>query len=352
MRGLSSLLLISETMKRLTRLQNSSTIVNPVDYFDVIAGTGTGGISACVLGRLGISIDQAISAHMKLVEEVSSNKKLVSTSGASEHKGTKLREALKVMVRDATGNQDERMKEEQPNKNGCKTIPVLFRSYEATVNLAPECTIWEALYASMAHPDLFKGIEIDDGQIRQSFDGGELGCSNPIAHVLAEVKNLYPDRHISCILSIGTGHARIIHIPDPSPVQRLLRTEAVLAMKNMATDSERVAEEMAMRFQNTTGVYYRLNVDQGIHGVEDEWERSSQVAAHTRAYVGKVETSRTLARATQAIMERKPTILATCIDGSIQASIEQPTNVKRCPAPTSVFTGRKDHVQNVGTCIV
>lgn len=136
-RGLSSLLLLAETMSRLNGLVESDGPLKPVDYFDIIAGTGTGGyvgaesrsppddeaicrVSACMLGRLALSMDQAIAAYVKLVEKVFSDKKVIGTSGPSEYKGSKLREALKSMVRDVTGNENERMKGEQ-QENGSKT---------------------------------------------------------------------------------------------------------------------------------------------------------------------------------------------------------------------------------------
>ncbi|CAE7209033.1 unnamed protein product [Rhizoctonia solani] len=47
-RGLSSLLILHEMMRR---IRNAEAInVDPYEHFDVIAGTGTGGISACMLG--------------------------------------------------------------------------------------------------------------------------------------------------------------------------------------------------------------------------------------------------------------------------------------------------------------
>lgn len=193
-------------------------------------------------------------------------------------------------------------------------IPVMFRSYDAATNSAPDCSIWEALYATMAHPDFFKAITIGDGSLRQTFVGGELGCSNPIAHVLAETRRLYPDRHVSCVLSIGAGHARTIRIQDPSPTERIFRTEEILAIKNIATDSERVAEEMSARFQDTTGIYYRFNVDQGMQSMETgEWERLSEVMAHTRAYFGKVDTARGMDRVARAIKGRKAAISVACL---------------------------------------
>jgi patatin-like phospholipase/acyl hydrolase len=42
-RGLSPLIILSEAMNRLANLQGASEPLNPIDHFDVIAGTGTGG---------------------------------------------------------------------------------------------------------------------------------------------------------------------------------------------------------------------------------------------------------------------------------------------------------------------
>lgn len=188
-------------------------------------------------------------------------------------------------------------------------IPTIFRSYEAVVNSGPDCTIWEALYATMAHPDLFKSIDIRDNQnslIPLSFVGGELGCSNPINEVLREVKDIYPSRHVSCILSVGAGHTRTIHVPDLSLPQRVLSTPAIITMKNMATDCERVAEDMSKRFKGIPGFYFRFNVDQGMQNVGvDEWEKRSELAGHTKAYMRKEETNQRMDQAARAIKERE-----------------------------------------------
>lgn len=188
-------------------------------------------------------------------------------------------------------------------------ITTIFRSYESATNPAPDCAIWEALYATMAHPDLFKSIDISDGPIRQSFVGGELGSSNPIAHVLNEVNGLYPTRHVSCIMSIGAGHARTIQVFNPSLSQRLMCTRGVKAMKDIATDNEREAEMTATRFQSRQGVYYRLNVDQGMQSMKaGDWERLDDIKAHAGAYMNKYGPSNTMQEAAKAIKSRKATL--------------------------------------------
>ncbi|CAE6484080.1 unnamed protein product [Rhizoctonia solani] len=144
-----------------------------------------------MLGRLRMPIEQAITEYAKLAQDVFKDKKI---GGSSMYRGTKLQDALKTMVRDATGDEGEMMNEGRED-DGCKTavfamarhnlnagLPVLFRSYTVTTNPGPNCTICEAVYATMAHPDLFKNIDIVDSSVSQSFVGGVLGCSNPIAH--------------------------------------------------------------------------------------------------------------------------------------------------------------------------
>ncbi|CAE7072079.1 unnamed protein product [Rhizoctonia solani] len=359
-RGLSSLIILDEIMLRIQNAKARGT-VHPHEHFDLIAGTGTGGISACMLGRLQMPIKKVISEYAKLVKEVFGERKY---TGSTLYKGTKLQEVLKAMIRDATGNEGEMMNDGRES-SGCRTVvfamaghnlnaglPVMFRSYTATTNPGPDCTIWEALHATMAHPDLFKSIEIVESGISQSFVGGELGCSNPLAHVLNEVGRVYPDRQVASVVSIGAGHARTIQVPGPS---RWHRTQDVVVMKDMATDSERVAEEMMIRFRSRSGVYFRFNVDQGMQNMKDgSWERLGEAMQHTKAYLQKSETSQKLEEAARASIERRSVVQTTHAAGEIPGlleSLKPLAGFKRCPAPTKFYTGRQDETSQVIACI-
>ncbi|KAG8762001.1 hypothetical protein FRC11_011755 [Ceratobasidium sp. 423] len=369
-RGLSSLVVLREIMYRINSKRGEGQgILNPYEHFDVIAGAGTGGINACMLGRLRMPVSRTIEEYVKLMKIVFSAKKM---SGQTMYKGTKLQEALKTMVRDATGNEEESMMEGR-SRSGCRTAvfamarhnlnaskPIMFRSYEATANPGPACSIWQALYATMAHPDLFKSIDISDSSVVQSFIGGEIGCSNPLAHVLSEVNRMYPDHRIACIISVGAGHARTIQVPNPNWWQ-LFRTQDVVAMKQMATDSERVAEDMAARFQGTSGVYFRFNVDQGMQDMKDgSWERLGEVTQHTQAYLRENAINHRLDNAVVASIKRRGITSTTHAAGQIPSASEtkadtgtvlQATEPKHCPAPTPVYTGREDENVQVITCI-
>ncbi|CAE7094984.1 unnamed protein product [Rhizoctonia solani] len=370
-RGLSSLVVLREIMHRanFTRTEGVKPL-DPHELFDMIAGTGTGGISACMLGRLLMSIDKAITEYTRIMETAFSEKKM---SGPTLYKGTKLQEALKTMVRNAAGNEEATLIEGQASRR-CKTavfamarhnmnasIPILFRSYDAATNPGPGCTIWQALHATMAHPELFKGIDILDTSVSQSFIGGEVGCSNPLAHVLTEVRQLYPTRRIACIVSIGAGHARTIQVPNPSWWQLVPRTRDLVVMKDMATDSERVAEEMTIRFRGRAGVYYRFNVDQGMQDMKDgSWERLGEVVEHTRVYLQTSRTDQKLDEAARTSVNKRGVISTPHAAGQVpntDESAAEPTDqatsiIKRVPAPTAVYTGREDENIQVITCII
>ncbi|CAE6386510.1 unnamed protein product, partial [Rhizoctonia solani] len=356
-RGLSSLIILQEIMRRIEAAQGRDN-VHPYEHFDVIAGTGTGGISACMLGRLRMPIDKAIEMYAKLVEEVFKEKKL---SGTPMYKATKLEQVLKTMMCEATGNAAEMMREDQSN-NPCRImvfamarhnlnadLPAIFRSYPVTANPGPNCTIVEALRATTAHPELFKGIDIIESSVPQAFIGGDIGCSNPLAHVLSEVERVWPKRQVSCIVSLGAGHTRTIQLPKSSWWHR---TQDVIVMKDMATDSERVAEEMSLRFQRTNEVYFRFNVDQGMQDMKDgSWERLGEAMQHAKAYLQKNKTNKMLQEAVRVSTKRCNTITTTHAAGQVSGTVKSVVEFKRCPPPTKFYTGRTDENKQVTECI-
>ncbi|KAG8699887.1 hypothetical protein FRC08_005055, partial [Ceratobasidium sp. 394] len=317
-----------------------------------------------MVGRLRVPVEQAIHYYQRLAEVFSKKRPIAGDLGGFRMK--KLQEIMKGIVREVTGDENTKMIDTRPDANKCRTmvftmsqhnmnaaLPCIFRSYEVIANRMDDCAIWEAACASMAHPEAFKSFDIGDGPTRQSFVGGTLGCSNPIEHVLAEAKTLFPDRHVSSITSIGAGHTRTIQISRPSLLQNILPTNALIAMKDVAIDCEAAAQRMAVRFQHAPDVYFRFSVEQGMQNMEmNDWERLSEVYAHTRAYMRLAETNTRLERATKAIGEGKKTIRMAHIDGQIQQfMIGQATHMKQCPAPTPVFTGREDKIAQVAACI-
>lgn len=71
-----------------------------------------------MLGRLRIPLDLTIKQFAKLATDVFSDKKY---HGSSAFKSTKMQQAIKNIIRDATGNENEGMMEQRPETQRCKT---------------------------------------------------------------------------------------------------------------------------------------------------------------------------------------------------------------------------------------
>ena len=165
-------------------------------------------------------------------------------------------------------------------------IPTLFRTYESRETHS-ECKIWEAARATSAAPSLFEHIEI--GRAQPYIDGG-LGRNNPSRIVLDEAKVLFGARHIGCLVSIGTGHAETITIKESGGSRQIVPTDIFATLKAITSDCEATHEAMLGLFVNLPTTYFRLNVEQGMQGIElSEWEKLSNVEAHTMQYLKRTE---------------------------------------------------------------
>jgi hypothetical protein len=78
-RGLSSLLILRELMAQLQAsrraagtVSTTSELLRPCDEFDLIVGTGTGGISALLLGRMHLSVHEAIDEYIHMARMIRS----------------------------------------------------------------------------------------------------------------------------------------------------------------------------------------------------------------------------------------------------------------------------------------
>lgn len=77
-------------------------------------------ISAVMLGRLQMRLDDVIREYGHLMSNTLSDKKLLTLGGSGTFKATKFEEGLKNIVRTATGDAEEMMMEESPREARCK----------------------------------------------------------------------------------------------------------------------------------------------------------------------------------------------------------------------------------------
>ncbi|KAK4144282.1 acyl transferase/acyl hydrolase/lysophospholipase [Dichotomopilus funicola] len=108
-RGYSMFLILQELMHRTFvemegRAPRRSEIPKPCDHFDLIVGTGTGGLIAIMLGRLRLDIETCKELYVRMTRMVfETDKTIVGIPYRSTlFKATKLEEAIKECVREHT----------------------------------------------------------------------------------------------------------------------------------------------------------------------------------------------------------------------------------------------------------
>ncbi|EIW77236.1 FabD lysophospholipase-like protein [Coniophora puteana RWD-64-598 SS2] len=290
-RGMSALLIIREMMKRIEHEERLSSTPAPHAYFDMIGGTGTGGIIALMLGRLRMSVDDAIKEYDGFVKAVYVDGR--KRRGEEMFRAEALKEKMRGIVGAyCSGAKDARMVED----DGCKVFvcasykdnvapgrPSLLRTYKVSRNAGPNCMLWEAARATTAHPGHYKPITISDGVVNHEYVDAGMGSNNPCRVLLDEAASVYPTRSLGAVVSIGTGRAQTIGVPAGGVRDRkLLSSDLLGVLRDVAVDCERVSEEMVKHFLHYPELYFWFNVMHGMQNVSwDAWDRQSAVAAHT-----------------------------------------------------------------------
>ena len=79
-------------------------IPKPCDYFDLIAGTGTGGLIAIMLGRLRLDVETCKEVYVRMTKRVFETDKTIAgiPYRSTLFKASKLEEAIKECVREHT----------------------------------------------------------------------------------------------------------------------------------------------------------------------------------------------------------------------------------------------------------
>ncbi|KAJ7841447.1 FabD lysophospholipase-like protein [Mycena leptocephala] len=355
-RGLSMLIILEDLMLKLKVAEDLPDVPCPCDYFDLIGGTSTGGLIALMLGRLRMSVKDAVKAYGELSKEVFSDVKSQGSDG--RFKASKLEKAIKGIVGAHSALQDPEEGMEDTRENPCKTfvcamnaanmsLPVLFRTYNTTNSPAMDCTIWQAGRATSAAPTFFKQIRIGPPGIEEAFVDGGMGQNNPIAALLLEAQVVFPDHQIACIISLGTGQPHTIKIPTPSLLKRLFPLDVIEAIKGIATDCEKQHQLSAHHFDPVPHVYFRFNVERGMQDIQlNQWERLGDVAANTRQYLLSHPTQNQLVDAVKSVVEKIGRVSTQSLNAVPTAVEFQQFNpalaLLRCPPPSQIFQGRQD----------
>ncbi|CAE6383013.1 unnamed protein product [Rhizoctonia solani] len=314
-RGLSSLVMLKEFLSQVKNhedfIWDGKGEILPCEYFDMICGTSTGGLIAIMLGKLRMTVNEAIRAYIDLSKSVFSEKKWIWKEG--RYSAQNLKNAILHIIEQATRIPDGEkrnaeelmMRGDNPDPNACKvfvcaantvdaTASVHFRTYTVGKHEREDVTIWEAARATTAAPYFFKPLIIQNKGGRMEggtyIDAG-ITNNNPIRRLISEARLVWPGRSIGHILSLGTGQKEAIHLPRAGMIPKLQLFKVLHLLQRIATDCERVHQEVYGEF--AAGTYFRFNVDRGLEGVGlDEWNSIETISFRTLAYMqrGEIDT--------------------------------------------------------------
>ncbi|EIW77896.1 FabD lysophospholipase-like protein [Coniophora puteana RWD-64-598 SS2] len=366
-RGMSPLLILREIMQRIQAKDNLPTTPEPHTYFDMIGGTGTGGLTALLLGRLRMPIDEAIKAYDDLNHRVFVGAKKPTGSDEASRSEAFIKFIQELCMK-KLGIRDARMMEDASDVNACKVFicsrlaenmnaekPALLRTYMTSKHRSPDCLVWEAARAALAMPGYFKPVNISDGGVTQRYVDGGIGLTNPSQVLLREAEVVFPNGSLGVVVSLGTGHLPTIALSQDGGAGgassafafgRTPASEIFKAIQGTALDSERVSEELAALFSNYPDVYFRFNVSQGMQGMSwAAWDASpSAVPAHTAQYLKVLDVDRRVDAAVVALLAPQMRVSIAAVNSlpAPQAGGIVGKPAKAVPPPISTFTGRSD----------
>ncbi|KAH8823142.1 acyl transferase/acyl hydrolase/lysophospholipase [Flagelloscypha sp. PMI_526] len=290
----------------------------PCDCFDLIVGSGDGGWVAIMLGRLGMSVSQAINAYKEIHSAVHHAPQKLSKQERSAIFENHLKRL--VQTHSVGGNPEEKLR---MSKSGvrCQTVvlamtsqnvalPTLFRTYKARKHRVDDCPVWMAIRACTSNPHLFPAAKIGD-QLYVS--ASHAGQSNPIDFALSEAKVAYPDAGIHCIISLGSGHPGPISFSMPD-----MSSYSDVAI-NIAKDAERKAQQAAKQFHSTDQkIYFRFNVEQGLqNSVQATSGPHGEAQAHAAVYCARHEIDELLEAAVTQLLS------SNCVDEKVPPSLQE-----------------------------
>ncbi|KAH8834499.1 hypothetical protein DL96DRAFT_1810754 [Flagelloscypha sp. PMI_526] len=338
-RSITQALMIREMMHRVEEDHQLPSPPKVSDYFDMICGSGLGGLLAIMCGVFHMTGKQLVEEFVGLC------KVLFSHDLDIEQRTTKLEQETRRLISTYISGGEKRKIISQDN--ACKTFvcaasphnaghPRLFRTYRSRSNPSPDCTICEAIRATTALPGLFNPITIRDKHISETFVGGELRWNNPTDELTREAAREFYGRHVACILSIGSGHPGHLSL-----------TEGLAELfPRISLDCERLNDDMERRFGNAPAVYWRLSVEQGLQNLASDLSNLDALVSHTYSYLQGSRTNRYIDTLLVDLVHRPGRTLAKMISGEV-SSAPKLLGPRACPPPTQYFTGRQNQLEQL-----
>ena len=301
-------------------------------YFDIIGGSSTGGLIAIMLGRLRMSVKEAIKEYQEMCKNVfekpsSRLKRFLNRYDREANRGK-----LQSQMEDLANRRKRRISSEvctqfRSDPERCGTIVCsikatdkiqelyLFRSYErekggeedtkdTNAYAQRELKIWEVARVASAAPSFYKCVEIDDSRFYDAI----VNLNNPSWKLFDEVsKNTsHSNDRLDTLLSVGGG--------DVKQRGSKLSSRGTVLLTDSLSYPEYVHRKVQEVSKGSPGFnYYRLDVEGGIPDVRlDEWKPRDdgeltlqKIRLRTEGYLMKETVVSQLDTLAKSLVERR-----------------------------------------------
>ncbi|KAH8822473.1 hypothetical protein DL96DRAFT_1819944 [Flagelloscypha sp. PMI_526] len=306
-RSISQALMVREMMHRIEMDHQLSNPPKVSEYFDMICGSGLGGLLAVMCGVLHMTGDQ-------LVEEFVGLCKVLFSNGLDAMQRTILleQEIGGLMAVYCSGREERKMvcKDETCKTLTMRDIHDSFEPINLVQTLAPIARSAKRFVPPLRYTTSSNQLVIHDKHLSETFVGGELRWNNPTDE-----------------LTKG-GCSRV-----QRPTRRVRHCE-------------RVSNDMKRRFGNAPDVFWRLSVEQGLQNLAVDLSNLDALVSHTYSYLHNAHTHQDIDSLIVDLVRRPERILAKMISGEI-LNAPKLLGPRICPPPTQYFTGRKDSLEQL-----
>lgn len=311
-RGLSSLLILRELMVQLHASRRAAGAVSadsepprPCDVFDLIVGSGTGGVSALLLGRLHLSVDEAIDAYLAMTSIFTRSSFLLPLARQSESiRGRMIESQLRALIVTYLHEPDALIFDSTQSRCRVAVLaatsdhadapPCIFRTYSEH----PSFKLVDVARASSSTPGLFSTVSLGHPAI-EYLDAGSVGYNNPTEIALEEAHRVWPSQHVKVVLSLGTGSRNIV---DVGLGNNLMQISGHLIRSCDAVHNRLVQSLSPLS-------YFRFSVDKGLEGISaEDGHQTERLAAVTSGYLRLPRQNKDLDLCVRAIDGRADTI--------------------------------------------
>ncbi|PVF91879.1 FabD/lysophospholipase-like protein, partial [Serendipita vermifera] len=340
----SQLVILDEIMGRIAHDgQLDKKQMRPADYFDLMGGVGFGAYIGFMLGALRMTVKEA----MKELHTLGSKLRMGDTDAqiSPSERLDILKNGVQQMLRDQGVSETVDMQDPQFSSSKCKVALLAvrstavnsyqwFRTYPSSRN-DMDCSVVDALSASMALPTLFSPVTIGPDYAVEEFCGGGFGFNNPTRELLKEAQSTYGgERRLSVIIGIGSGRPKELSLGGSGQESDVMGE----LLRKLALNCETIEKDISYQLYDVGG-YIRMNV---AHGLEDiqmgDWSQLGKVTYCTKQYLESKSVVKLLDTTIKLVMKRRGTMSLNQLKRATRIKHQ----AKGPPAVSPYFVVRKE----------